>query len=125
MLEAGMNVYCRHVIYVFVCMYKCIYVNMCQLFFLVGYPVLRQPSLLFICPSYDGSYYGMGSVCLLSVQSGSVKFYLVNVITCEIIDPSSPNSVRGFFMGRSRMSSYLSHLDLLSRSLGSTQCIRL
>ena len=51
--------------------------------------------------SYDGSYYGMGSVRL------SVNLYLVNAITSEIIDPASPNSVCGFFMVRSRMSSYL------------------
>ena len=37
---------------------------------------------------------------------------LVNAITCEIFNPASPNSVYGFFMGRSRRSSYLSHLDL-------------
>ena len=45
-------------------------------------------------------------------------YQLVNVITCEISYPASPNSVCGFFMGTSR---YLGHLDLLSRSLKSTQ----
>ena len=44
----------------------------------------------------------------------------MNAITCEIIDPPSPNSVFGLFMGRSRMSLYLGHVDLISRSLRST-----
>ena len=68
--------------------------------------------LRFICP-YDGSYYGMGSVV-----RPSVNLYLMNAITCEIIDPALPNLVFKFFMGRSLMSLYLGHLDLLSRSLG-------
>ena len=44
-------------------------------------------------------------------------YWLVNAITSEIVDSASPNLVGGFFMGRSRISSYLSHLDLLSRLL--------
>ena len=71
--------------------------------------------MVVIHPSSDGSYYGMGSVCCPS----SVNLYLVNAITCEIIDPASPNSACGFFMGKSPRSSYLGHIDLLSRSLGS------
>ena len=61
----------------------------------------------------------------IMVWALSVNLYLVNATTYEIIDPESPNSVCGFFMGRSRMSSYLGHLDLFSRSLRSSQCIRL
>ena len=52
-------------------------------------------------------------------------FRLVNTITCEIIDPESPNLVFGLFMGRSQMSPYLGHLDLLSRSLRSTQFVNM
>ena len=52
-----------------------------------------------------------------SVRCLSVNPYLVNAITCELIDPASPNLVCGFFTVRSRMSSYLGHLDLFSRSL--------
>ena len=44
-------------------------------------------------------------------------YQFVNMITCDIIDPTSPNSVFGLFMGRSRMNSYLGHLDLVSSSL--------
>ena len=36
----------------------------------------------------------------------------MNAIACEIIDPASPNSVSGFFVGRSRRISYLGHLDV-------------
>ena len=75
---------------------------------------------VFIHLSYDGLYYGMGWACLLSVRCPfvvrPVNLYLVNTIT----DPASPNLVCGFFMGRSRMSSYLGHLDLFSRSPRST-----
>ena len=61
----------------------------------------------------------------IMVWAPSVNLYLVNAISYEKIDPASPNSVCGLFMGRSRMSLYLRHLDLLSRSLGPTQCISL
>ena len=44
-------------------------------------------------------------------------YQLVNMLTCEIIDPTSPNSAFGFFFGRSRMNAYLGHLDVLSRLL--------
>ena len=40
----------------------------------------------------------------------------VNAIICEIIDLASPNSVCGSLLARSRMSSYIGHIDLLSRS---------
>ena len=43
----------------------------------------------------------------------SVNLYLVNAITSKIIDPASPNSVFGLFMGRSPMSLYVGHLDVL------------
>ena len=42
-----------------------------------------------------------------------VNLYLVNAIS-EVIEPSSSNSVCGFFMGSFRMSSYVGHLDQLS-----------
>ena len=35
-------------------------------------------------------------------------YQVVNTITCDIIDPASANSVFGFFMGKSRMSSFIS-----------------
>ena len=41
---------------------------------------------------------------------------LVNVITCEIIDLASPNSVCKSLFARSRMSTYMGHPNLLSRS---------
>ena len=47
-------------------------------------------------------------------------YQLVNAMTCEIIDPASPNAECWLFMGQSQMSLYLCHLDLLSRSLRST-----
>ena len=49
----------------------------------------------------------------IMVWAPSVNLYLVNAITCEMIDSASPNSVCGFFMGRFRTSLYLGHLDLL------------
>ena len=49
-------------------------------------------------------------------------YQLMNVITCEIID-ASPNLVFVHYMGRTRMSLFLGHLDLLSRLPRSTQCI--
>ena len=67
-----------------------------------------------------------GSPCpTFKVAGVNTVYQLVNAITCEIMDPASPNLVFGLIMGRSRMSSYLGHLDLLSRSLRSTQCISL
>ena len=50
-------------------------------------------------------------------------YQLVNTITCEIIDPVSPNWIFGLFMGRSRISTYLGHCDLISRLLRWTPCI--
>ena len=50
-------------------------------------------------------------------------YQFVNAITCEITDQASTDSVFGFLIGRSRMSSYLGHLHLLSMSLRSTPCI--
>ena len=47
----------------------------------------------------------------------------MNVITCEIIDPASPNLVFELFMGMSQMCSYLGHLDVLSRLLRSNQLV--
>ena len=52
-------------------------------------------------------------------------YRLVNMITCEMIDPESLNSVFGLFMGRAQMSPYLGHLELLSRWLRSTQFVNM
>ena len=54
-----------------------------------------------------GSVHLCHSACLVSK--------LVNVITSDIIVASS-NSVCGFLLARSRMSAYMGHLDLFSRS---------
>ena len=59
------------------------------------------------------------------VAEVNTVYKLVSAITCEIIDQASPNLVFGLFMGRSRMISYLGHLDLLSGSLRSIPCIDL
>ena len=45
-------------------------------------------------------------------------YQLVNTITCEIIDPASPTSICGFFMGRSRMSLYLGHFQVYPEGPG-------
>ena len=52
-----------------------------------------------------------------------VNLHLVSAITCEIMVSASPNSLFGLFMGRSLMSSYLVHLDIISMLLRSTPCI--
>ena len=67
-----------------------------------------------------------GHLDLLSkVAEVNTVYKLVKVITCEIIDPASRNSVCGFFMGRSQKNLYSGQLDLLSKLLRSTQCISL
>ena len=57
---------------------------------------------VFIRPSYDRSYFGMGSIRPLIVCP-SINLYLVNTITREIIEPESPNLVFRLFMGGSWM----------------------
>ena len=68
--------------------------------------------------SLFNSYHSVNGVGTNLKEMGSVCVYgvFVNVITCEIIDLASPNSVRGSLLARCRMSLYMGHLDLLSRS---------
>ena len=57
-------------------------------------------------------YYMPGCIMVWApyVSDPFINLYLVNV-NCETIDPASPNSVRGFFIGRSWMNSYLGRLE--------------
>ena len=58
-----------------------------------------------------------GSRPNFKVTEVNTVYQLVNTITCEILDPTSPNSVFRIFMGMYQMISLLGRLDLLSRSL--------
>ena len=58
----------------------------------------------------------MGSVCFSVSTFACPGRKLVNAITCEIFGLASPNSVCVSLLATSRMTSYMGHLDLISRS---------